>query len=149
MDASNQRDATGAAAPTAKVDLVDNYYPSLTPVATGSTVADVTTGYVSAAAATGRAAGDPAGAFYRTVRTRVLAGEGSTYRILVAAQFLTGAGAAVAPATGYVYSNTAGLDEVPSTVLAVTVQVVWTRYGKVRSTRPTPGSTRPSPSSRW
>jgi type IV pilus assembly protein PilA len=133
VDASNQRDATGAAVPTAKVDLVDNYYPALTPAATGTTLADVTTGYVTAAAVTGRAPGDPAGAFYRTVKTRVLAGEGATYRILVAAQFLTGAGAAIAPQAGYSYADTAGLDEVPSTVLAVTVQVVWTRYGKVRS----------------
>ena len=76
----------------------------------------MTTGYVSAAAATGRAAATRP-ALLPHCPTRVLAGEGSTYRILVAAQFLTGAGTAVALQAGYVYSNTAGLDEVPSTVL--------------------------------
>lgn len=128
VDASNQSDATGAGAPAALVDLVDNYYPSLTTVATGTTLNTVTSGYV--AAASGRAPGEPVGAFYRTVNTRVLAGEGTTYRILVDSQFLSGAGVAVAPPTGYSYSNTAGLDETPSTVMGITVQVVWTRYGK-------------------
>jgi len=135
VDASNQRDASGGDAATAKIDLVDNYYPSISPVATGTSLANVSLGYVDAAATAGRAPGDPAGAFYRTIRSRTLAGEGSTYRILITSQFLNGVGTPVAPQTNYNYADKTGLDEVPSTVLGITVQVVWTRYGATRSHR--------------
>lgn len=132
IDASNQKDSSGGDASTSRVDLVDTYYPALTPVASGTTAANVSTGFVAASATAGRVTGDPAGAFFRTVSTRTLPGEGSSYRILVTGQFIDGSGAAVAPQVGYLYSDKTGLDEVPSTAMAVTVQVVWTRYGKTK-----------------
>jgi prepilin-type N-terminal cleavage/methylation domain-containing protein len=103
------------------VDMLDTYYPDLTPPSGGFT----TPGYVTTQA---RRPGEPTtGAFYRSKFVQTL---GSTnYTEYVASQFLTPdttPKVAVTPPAGY--STTTINDRAPSTLIGVTVVTEWV-YG--------------------
>jgi len=107
---------------TTGVDLLDTYYPNLTPPTGGITTA----GYVTTQP---RRTGEPAtGPFYRTKFVQTL---GSTeYTEYVATQFLmpdTNPKVPVTPPAGY-STTSLGNDRAPSTLVGVTVVTEWS-YG--------------------
>ena len=103
------------------VDMLDTYYPNLTPPSGGFT----TPGYVTTQA---RRPGEPTtGAFYRAKFVQALGG--TNYTEYVASQFLTPdttPKVAVTPPVDY--STTTINDRAPSTLLGVTVVTEWV-YG--------------------
>lgn len=130
IDASSQKDASGASIPAARLDLLDTYYPALTPTAAAATnVATAPAGWV--AAGVGRAAGEPAsGSFYRWTKDVTLPNDKSAFHVVVDTQFLNSStGGPVNPPTGYNYADTTGMDAPASTSVGVTVFVTWTVYG--------------------
>lgn len=107
-----------------RVDLLDLYYPNLTP-ATGTTVQNATSGYVTTQT---RLPGEPAGPFYRTV-VGDLGTEFSRFRQIVATQYLTKTRAVVTPPTAY-NRQAQGGDVPPSLYVGVTVITSYTSGAK-------------------
>lgn len=99
---------------TTSVDLLDIYFPNLTPASGTTSQGLVTTG--------ARNQGEPAGPFYRTKFVESIGGKDYTQH--VATQFRApGTLSPVTPAAGY---DTRSLnDQAPSTIVGVTVITTW------------------------
>lgn len=108
-----------------RVDLLDLYFPNLT-AASGTTIANVTSGYVTTQA---RLAGEPAtGPFYRTVVTN-LGNDFTQFRQVVATQYLSKTRAVITPPAGY-DRQAQGNDVPPSLYLGVTVVTAYMKSPK-------------------